>query len=557
MMTSFLLKEAIHFTNEQGTKLYVCFLDAVKAFDKVWLDGLIWKLRNEHGINGQILRLLGSMLTGGTGCVIWQGHYSEWFPIGQGTRQGGVLSPFLYNVYIDGLIKCIRRTNNGLQIHGVDVSSPAQADDIALVAPLKNSLQSMIDTCYAYACKWRFIYSDAKSRVVVFNETPMQYRRSSRQWQLGLGALPEVTEYVHLGCRISKFMGIKDTVKTAAQKMRGTMFATLHCDMDGDAFNPLTLVKIYKAVVLPRALYGCELWHSLSAANLKILDVAHKLCARVIQNLPPRSRSDVTLGMIGLNPIAAIINHQKMGFLGQLMRLDAKSAAKELFLVRVYQYLLNNGASQYGFIPDVLEICIQYGRSGAIQDYLETSLPETKARWKSSIKHGVNDHEIAAWNGRIQDDETLKIFAKVHPQYKPSHVWTLARKFPKHKNQLCAIVKLCALSATRCMTHVCPLCELGINVNLVQHLILDCISPHHQRENMWFRLIDEIGPTLYVTLDQMDADELIIVMLGSEVTLPDIDTDNNHTFYQIIGQFADAIWQQLPITIKLNFYPPV
>ena len=43
-MTSFLLQESVHYARDNGSKLYICFLDAKKAFDKVWHDGLLMKL---------------------------------------------------------------------------------------------------------------------------------------------------------------------------------------------------------------------------------------------------------------------------------------------------------------------------------------------------------------------------------------------------------------------------------------------------------------------------------------------------------------------------------
>ena len=62
-------------------------------------------------------------------CVKAQYHKSEWFPVRQGTRQGGVLSPFLYLVYDNDLIWELEESKMGMYVHGIYCGSPAVADD--------------------------------------------------------------------------------------------------------------------------------------------------------------------------------------------------------------------------------------------------------------------------------------------------------------------------------------------------------------------------------------------------------------------------------------------
>ena len=103
LMSSFLVREAIQYAQEKGSKVYACFLDVKKAFDQVWHDGLFYKLHN-CGVNKTVLGVIINLYTDMESCVKTQSHKSEWFPVRQGTRQGGVLSPFLYLVYDNDLI---------------------------------------------------------------------------------------------------------------------------------------------------------------------------------------------------------------------------------------------------------------------------------------------------------------------------------------------------------------------------------------------------------------------------------------------------------------------
>ena len=102
-MTSFLVKEAIQFAKEKGSKVNTCFLDVRKAFDQVWHNGLFYKLYN-CGINRTILKVIMNLYTDMESCVKTQAHKSAGFPV----------SPFLYLVYDNDLMWQLEESHLGL-----------------------------------------------------------------------------------------------------------------------------------------------------------------------------------------------------------------------------------------------------------------------------------------------------------------------------------------------------------------------------------------------------------------------------------------------------------
>ena len=94
---SSVISECINQLLEKGGKDFVCFLDVRKAFDTVWIPGLLYKLKHELGIDSQLWLVIRELYQDVRGQVLVNGHVSDSFHILQGSGQGRILAPFLYN----------------------------------------------------------------------------------------------------------------------------------------------------------------------------------------------------------------------------------------------------------------------------------------------------------------------------------------------------------------------------------------------------------------------------------------------------------------------------
>ena len=83
-------------------RLYCCFIDYQKAFDTVNREKL-WYILVKAGITGKLLRIIRSLYTDVRACIKSTGQISEEFPVNTGLLQGEVLSPLLFNMYINDL----------------------------------------------------------------------------------------------------------------------------------------------------------------------------------------------------------------------------------------------------------------------------------------------------------------------------------------------------------------------------------------------------------------------------------------------------------------------
>ena len=98
-----------------------------------------------------VLRMLVFIYEEQEGCVSWAGIRSSSFTITNGTRQGSVLSPTLFSVYLDDLLKQLRRLGLGCHMGGVWVGAAGYADDLILLAPSRSAMKTMLGVCEDFA----------------------------------------------------------------------------------------------------------------------------------------------------------------------------------------------------------------------------------------------------------------------------------------------------------------------------------------------------------------------------------------------------------------------
>ena len=114
-----------------------------------------------------------------------------------GVKQGGVLSPKLFAIYTDGLLKRLEDTGVGCRFTG----TLAYADDITLLAPCKSALSIMIDVCEQYAAEFDILYNGNKSKLLFFKG---RYASAITSGIMVNGEIVHISDNcVHLGHNIS------------------------------------------------------------------------------------------------------------------------------------------------------------------------------------------------------------------------------------------------------------------------------------------------------------------------------------------------------------------
>lgn len=159
------LKEIVNKYRDKNSTVFMCFIDASKAFDRVNHAKLFFKMR-QRGVPEYIVRILAYWYAHQLMQVKWGNKVSAPFGVSNGVRQGGILSPILFNLYMDELSERLNVCKTGCMIGNSLVNHIMYADDLVVFSPSSAGLQQLLNVCSEYGLEHDIVYNPDKSMVM-------------------------------------------------------------------------------------------------------------------------------------------------------------------------------------------------------------------------------------------------------------------------------------------------------------------------------------------------------------------------------------------------------
>ena len=246
---------------EDPKSLEVCavFLYISKAFDKVWHDGLIFKLK-QNGISGRLVSLLENYLQNRKQRVVLNGSHSDYSKSDSGVPQGSVLGPLLFLIYINDLE---RNISSNIKFFADDTMLFSIVKDLVISA---NDLNHDLDVIYQWAYRWKMEFNpDPAKHATAILFTCKNSNLNHPQLIFNGTAGVSVSEHKHLGLILEPGLSFEKHLSKKISKAKKNVGILKHLSK----FLPLkTLDHMYEALVRPHLDYSDVIYHLPSKIHL-------------------------------------------------------------------------------------------------------------------------------------------------------------------------------------------------------------------------------------------------------------------------------------------------
>jgi hypothetical protein len=294
-MCTLLLKETISYYTRNDSSVYCVLLDATKAFDRISYVKLFHKLIDRK-LPAIVVRFLVNSYCEQTMCVQWDSKKSDTFNVYNGVKQGAIISPIFFCIYIDDLLNQMKTANLGCFIGSLYAGSMAYADDLTLLAPTAEAMRSMLKVCSDYATEFSISFNPNKTKCMFFRSiskpvsvNPIFYINDSR--------IEYVKEWQHLGTIIETNQSDSACIINRRNRAIGQINDVLCFFGKLDSIAKTKLLYAYCS-----SFYGSVLW-DLQRTEIHRICSAWRIALRRIWRVPRNTHCNIVAALSDRLPL--------------------------------------------------------------------------------------------------------------------------------------------------------------------------------------------------------------------------------------------------------------
>ena len=344
-----------------------------------------------YSINGRFLRICEKLYSDVGGRVKVGQVLSDRFTVKEGLRQGCILSPSLFSLFLMDLAEELEEKGLGVSVSGVWMGACFFADDIVLLAESGEQLQSMLDVVYSYSRRWRLKFNVSKCGVLVVGQ-----KRREKLWRLGKEWIKEVDEYKYLGVwqnrqatghnHVNHLVGKGVGLQNLA---RGAKFWRGEEDIEAGLIA-------WEVASRPVLNYGAEVWACSSKADEHRLEQIQDRAGRRILGLTWRFPGTVVRGELGWMRLRYQRHILALQYMGKLREMGCRRWPR--IVGEAMCKVQNKGT----WVDYARELLVRY----RLQDMWGGDGWEGKT-WKRKVLSQVKDEAEKAWKEEVELREDL------------------------------------------------------------------------------------------------------------------------------------------------------
>ena len=297
---------------KRNTAVYAAFLDLSKAFDKVCHQKLFQKMY-DIGIPRIYVNFLRVCYNSQSVKVKLNNFLSNSWKIRNGVRQGGILSPLLFSIYIDDLLRKVYQAKFGCRLGLFSTNIIGYADDLVLLSPSVYGLQQLIDICYNESVFLKLNFNPKKSLCIKFCKSRI-YKQLRPLIRLNDVCLDFVKQVKYLGFMINFNLSDADDIL----RERNKFYASFNSILRKFYFIDLNIfLNLFKTYCMQ--FYGDKLWMNCENQSMfKNFGVGYHKALKKILGLPNYVRNHEVCNILGLVTFKHQIHFNKISFVHKL-----------------------------------------------------------------------------------------------------------------------------------------------------------------------------------------------------------------------------------------------
>ena len=257
--------------------LYHVFIDFKKALDRV-RHAALWTTMRKNNISANLVRTIEKLYDKATSAVQMSGSIEEWFRTTVGIRQGCLLSPTLFNIFLERIMSDALEEHDGkVSIGGRNITNLRFADDVDALAEEEQELEALVESLDKTCTRYKMEISAEKTKLMTNSANGIRREIKVKGQKLGT-----VTNFKYLGAVVSDDGSKQEVLSRIAQAL--TKLKPIWRD------NNICLgskLKLMRSLVISIFLYTCESW-TLTAELEKRTQAFEMRCYRRLLNISYR-----------------------------------------------------------------------------------------------------------------------------------------------------------------------------------------------------------------------------------------------------------------------------
>ena len=312
----FVVNETINYYRHGKSAIHIASLDATKAFDKLWRGGLFYKLIPK--IDAKLWRSIIAYYNQSKIIVKINNNRSNIYNTSQGCKQGGILSPYLFNFFVNDLLEEVIKLNIGCKLDNKNVSIIAYYDDILVMSPTAFHLNMILNHCHLYATFWKMEFNQKKSAYLSFE--PFK-KTKINAIKMNNSEIPKVDNIIYLGLPIGDDKFKEDFIKNNFKKCERAFYSLYGLGCKPYALNPKMIACLFKQFCQSIFKFGLENLF-LSKQTLTNLNIRQNILIKRAIGISKYCKTKPLFQCLRVESVFQIYSKHKLFFYKQIKKND-------------------------------------------------------------------------------------------------------------------------------------------------------------------------------------------------------------------------------------------